>query len=119
MAVVLGFALIIMIPMSQTVFAKPVFDGSDRGEFCYGLYGIITEIENKQAELKKQGKTLSQSQLQTLSQARGDYERDCSDYGNLETKPTSPQGNLNEDLAVEQQPSKPTSPQGSLNDKHC
>ncbi len=104
-----------MIPLSQAIFAEPKFDNSQRGGYCSSVYGAIIGLENKQANLKEQGKTLSQSDLQALSQAREDYERDCSDYGYLETKPTFPQGNLNDDLTVEQQPSKPTFPQGNLN----
>jgi hypothetical protein len=149
MGLAVVIALIFMIPLSNTVFAKPVFDGTSVGITCNGLWNQITALKEKQ----KKG-PLSQEESSALGRAESNYKDLCLRWYGPEvpridpelqdsspSKPTSPQGNLNEDLATkkssikenlpmlpppdlksedkaaeQQEPSKPTSPQGNLND---
>lgn len=105
--VLLGFALILMIPLSDTALAKPNFGSSTQGKQCSMLYDTIDGLSNKAKDLKSQGKTLSDSDRNALNQAIDEYMRDCRDYGMLQQN-TKLSGAPDDNEAVLEQPEQPS-----------
>lgn len=75
----LGIGMVLMIPISDNVLAKPVFDGSSVGIGCSQTYDKIMKLRDKKA---KEG--LSQAEASELGAAESNYNDICKDiYGGL------------------------------------
>lgn len=49
---VLGFALVLMIPISDSVLGRPIFSGDTAGRGCAATYDEIMKLRDKKAEGK-------------------------------------------------------------------
>jgi hypothetical protein len=111
---IIGFALILMIPISDTAFAKPNFGSSTQGKQCSMLYDTIDGLSNKEKYLKSQGKTLSDSDRNALNQAIDEYMRDCRGYGMLQQNPKLDGGIIDNNDMVLEQPEQSSPPKSQL-----
>jgi hypothetical protein len=75
--IVLGLALILMIPISDTVFAKPTFDGTSVGLECSALWDEIKALKDKKAN---QGGVLNQADSSALGRAESNYKDTCAKW---------------------------------------
>lgn len=74
-----GFSLVLMIPISDTVLAKPKFDGSTLGIGCSQTYN---EVMNLRAKKAREG--LTQAEASQLGAAESNYNDICASiYGAL------------------------------------
>ena len=74
---VLVFTLAFMIPLSNTVFAKPVFDKTSVGITCNGLWDEIKALKDKKA---KQDDTLNDPDSSALGRAESNYNETCASW---------------------------------------
>jgi hypothetical protein len=106
----LGFAMVFMVPISDSVLAKPNFGGSTLGKGCSSLWDDVMKLRGKKAA---QGGTLNQKDATDLGNAESNYKSICAGiFGSLPlevaTSPDSPvvEENAVEDAPEEQQPGK-------------
>lgn len=100
--IALGFALMLMIPIVNTGFAKPKFDGTTLGIACSDLWDEIQKLKDKKAD---QGGELSQEDASALGRAESNYKDICEKY--YGTAPTVKNPNvqnpaIRDDLVVKQ-----------------
>jgi len=79
LGLLLGFSLVLMIPISDNVLAKPKFDGSSVGIGCSQTYN---EVMNLRAKKAREG--LTQAEASQLGAAESNYNDICAGiYGSL------------------------------------
>jgi hypothetical protein len=79
LGLLLGFSLVLMIPISDNVLAKPVFDGSSVGIGCSQTYNEVMKLRAKKA---REG--LTQAEASQLGAAESNYNDICAGiYGPL------------------------------------
>ena len=77
----LGFAIVAMIPISDTLAAKPKFDNSTLGKGCSSAWDIVIKLRAKRAA---QGGELSLKDSRDLNNAEANYNSVCAGiYGSL------------------------------------
>jgi hypothetical protein len=106
----LGLAMVLMIPISDMVLAKPNFGGSTLGKGCSSLWDDVIKLRAKKAA---QGGTLNQKDASDLGNAESNYKSICAGvFGSLPLEvaesPELPvvEENAVEDKPEEQQPGK-------------
>lgn len=76
---ILGISLVLMIPLSESVLAKPKFDGTTLGIGCSQEYNKIMKLREKKA---REG--LTQAEASELGRAESNYNDICAGiYGSL------------------------------------
>ncbi len=114
LGLLLGFSLVMMIPISDTVLAKPIFDRSSVGIGCSKTYN---EVMNLRAKKAREG--LTQAEESQLGAAESNYNDICAGiYGSLPREaPSKPKisdiplsNNMGVILEDEQPPTNPMPP---------
>jgi hypothetical protein len=103
----LGFALIFMIPISDTVLAKPNFGGGTLGKGCSAAWDKVATLKYKRDVLNI---PLTAAEQKDLEEQENFYNKVCSDvFGPLAlVKSTTPQGSLDSNDMVLEQPEQPS-----------
>ncbi|VFJ14458.1 hypothetical protein [Candidatus Nitrosocosmicus franklandus] len=84
----LGFSMVTMIPLSEMVMAKPVFDGTTLGQGCSNTYDKIMNLRAKKAN-----GSLTQSEASELGNAESSYNQICAGiYGPLPPRTANTNG---------------------------
>lgn len=98
-----GFTLVLMIPISDTVLAKPNFGGSTLGKGCSSLWDDVMKLRAKKAA---QGGTLNQKDASDLGNAEANYKSLCAGiFGSLPREvPVAPKVPTREENALEDKP---------------
>lgn len=114
--VLLGLALVTMIPITDIAYAKPKFDQSTLGKHCSNLNSIIQSLLAKQSYLKSQGSDLNTSDQNALNQAMDSYMTDCREKYGYPSREVNPKledlSTLDENTVVEQTDEPQTPKQG-------
>lgn len=77
---VLGFALVLMIPISDSVLGRPIFSGDTAGRGCAATYDEIMKLRDKKAR----GEELTQAEASALGRAESNWDDICKGtYGSL------------------------------------
>jgi hypothetical protein len=102
-ALLFGFAIVLMIPISDTVLAKPNFGGSTLGKGCSSLWEDVIKLRAKKAA---QGGTLGQKDASDLGNAESNYKSLCAGiFGSLPLEVAeSPESPVVEENAVVDKP---------------
>lgn len=95
----LGFTMILMLPISDIILAKPNFGGSSLGKGCGYLWDQVKQLRDKRSS---QGGILSDRDAGKLGNADSNYNSICkSIYGPLPLiKHNAPKVPINEGNAV-------------------
>ena len=76
----LGFALVLMIPISDSVLGRPIFSGDTAGRGCAATYDEIMKLRAKKAR----GEELTQDEASALGRAESNWDDICKGtYGSL------------------------------------
>lgn len=118
-AVLIGLALVTMIPITDIIYAKPKFDQSTLGKHCSNLNSIINALLAKQSHLRSQGQDLSASDRNSLNQAIDEYMSNCYQKYGYPSREVNPKVDdlpiIEEDMVLEQT-EQPESPKQGLPD---